>query len=106
MDEAGGAATVTATLSTPSGQTVTVYLDFSGTASMTSDYVRSGTSIAIPPGSTSGSITLTAVQDTWDEFDETIIVDISSVTKGTELGQQQVTAIILGSDEYYNPASA
>src|SRR5205823_234133 len=79
MAEAGGAASVTATLSAPSGQTVTVDLAFSGTATLTSDYTRSGTSIVIPAGSTTGSITLTAVQDTLDEADETIIVDISGV---------------------------
>jgi len=40
------------------------------------------TSIVIPPGSTNGTVTLTAVQDTLDELNETIIVDISSVTNG------------------------
>src|SRR5439155_24480616 len=57
MAEAGGVATVTATLSAPSGLPVTVNLAFSGTATLTSDYTRSGTSIVIPPGSTTGSIT-------------------------------------------------
>src|SRR5439155_363588 len=98
MVEAGGVATVTATLSAPSGQTVTVNLAFSGTATLTTDYTRSATSIVIPPGSTNGSITLTAVQDSLDEADETIIVDISSVTNGTESGTQQVTAIITDDD--------
>src|SRR5206468_6011396 len=96
--EAGGVATVTATLSAPSGQTVTVNLAFSGTATLTNDYTRSGTSIVIPPGSTNAAITLTAVQDTADEVDETIIVDISSVTNGTESGTQQVTAVITDDD--------
>src|SRR5207253_3602918 len=63
-----------------------------------SDYTRSGTSIVIPAGSSSGSITLTAVQDALDETDETIVVDISSVTNGTESGTQQVTAIIADDD--------
>src|SRR5438477_2018336 len=98
MAEAGGVATVSATLSAPSGQNVTVDLAFSGTATLTSDYTRSGTSIVIPPGSTTGTITLSAVQDTLDEVDETIIVDISSVTNGTESGAQQVTATIADDD--------
>src|SRR5204862_4164792 len=98
MAEAGAVATVTATLSAPSGQTVTVDLAFSGTATLTSDYTRSGTSIVIPPGSTNGTITLTALQDTVDEVDETIIVDISTVTNGTESGTQQVTAVIADDD--------
>src|SRR5207244_9586514 len=90
--------TVTATLSAASGQAVTVNLAFSGSATLTSDYTRSGSSIVIPPGSTSGSITLTAVDDALDEVDETIVVDISSVTNGTEPGTQQVTATIIDDD--------
>src|SRR5206468_1693240 len=96
--EAGGVATVTATLSGPSGQTVTVDLAFSGTATLGSDYTNSGTSIVIPPGSTNGTVTLTAVQDSLDEVDETIIVDISGVTNGAESGTQQVTATISDDD--------
>src|SRR5207248_10410777 len=65
---------------------------------LTTDYTRSGTSIVIPAGSTNGTITLTAVQDSLDEVDETIVVDISSVTNGTESGTQQVTATILDDD--------
>src|SRR5439155_17047308 len=72
MAEAGGVATVTAPLTWPSAQPVTVDLAFSGTATLTTDYTRSGTSIVIPPGSTTGSITLTAVQDSLDEVDESI----------------------------------
>src|SRR5207237_3645264 len=98
MAEAGGVGTVTATLSGPSGQTVTVDLAFSGTATLGSDYTSSGTSIVIPAGSTNGTITLTAVQDSLDEVDETIIVDISGVTNGTESGTQQVIATITDDD--------
>src|SRR5439155_22203139 len=50
------------------------------------------------PGSTTRSITLAAVQDNVDETDETIIVDISSVTNGTESGTQQVVATIIDDD--------
>src|SRR2546425_346985 len=98
MAEAGGVATVTATLSAPSGQTVIVDLAFSGTAILGTDYTSSAASIVMPPGSTNGTITLTAVQDSLDEVDETIIVDISNVTNGTESGVQQVTAIITDDD--------
>src|SRR5207249_2794829 len=98
MAEAGGVATVTANLSAVSGQTVTVNLAFSGTATITNDYTASGSSIVIPAGSTNGSITLTAVQDSLDENDETIIVDITTVANGTESGTQQVIAIITDDD--------
>ncbi|MEI6150665.1 MAG: putative Ig domain-containing protein, partial [bacterium] len=101
MLEAGGVATVTATLSGACSLPVTVSLSFSGTATQTTDYTPSGTSISIPAGSLSGSITLTAVQDTSSEGDESIVVDISSVSSGTESGVQQVTATI--SDDDYAP---
>src|SRR5205823_9421831 len=91
-------ATVTAILAPVSGQTVTVNLAFSGTATLTTDYTTSATSIVIPPGSTTGSITLTAVQDSLDEVDETILVDISTVTNAVEAGTQQVTATITDDD--------
>jgi len=98
MAEAGGVATVTATLSAVSGRNVTVSLAFSGTATLTSDYTRSASSIVIPAGSLSGQITLTAVQDSIIESNETIIVNISSVTNGTEAGTQRVTATIIDDD--------
>ena len=99
MAEAGGVATVTATLSATSSQDVTVNLAFSGTATLTTDYTRSATNIVITAGSTNGSITLTAVQDTlYENPNETIVVDIDTVVNGTESGTQQVTAIITGDD--------
>lgn len=73
-------------------------LNFSGTAGNPADYTRSGTSIVIPPGSLSRSITPTAAQDSHPEPNETIIVDIGSVTNGTESGTQQVTATIVDDD--------
>src|SRR5438552_2694057 len=99
MAEADGVSTVTATLSAVSGQTVTVNLAFSGTAEATNDYTNSGTSIVIPAGNTTGSITLTAVDDTLNEAVETIIVDISSVTNGLASSPHQVTATITDDDD-------
>jgi hypothetical protein len=98
MSEVGGSTTVTATLPAVSTQDVTVDLAFSGTATNVSDYTRSGTQIVIAAGNTTGTVTLTAVQDTLDENDETVVVDISGVTNGTESGTQQVTATISDDD--------
>ncbi|MFT5324210.1 MAG: hypothetical protein ACI8P0_002071 [Planctomycetaceae bacterium] len=97
--EAGGVATVTATLSAVSTQIVTVNLDFSGTADNVNDYSRLATQIVIPAGSTTGSVTLTAVQDALMETDETIVVDITSVTNGNESATQQVTVAIADDDQ-------
>ena len=97
MAENGGRATVTATLSGPSSQPVTVTLAFSGTATFPADYARSGSVITIPAGNLSGSITLTAVQDLIDEPDETIVVAIESVTNASAAGGP-VTATIIDDD--------
>ncbi|MBC7820459.1 MAG: matrixin family metalloprotease, partial [Planctomycetaceae bacterium] len=96
--EAAGTSTVTATLSEESAQDVTVDLIFDGTATNGSDYTRSGTQIVITAGNLTGTVTLTAVQDVLDESSETIVVDISDVTNGTESDTQQVTARITDDD--------
>src|SRR2546425_811312 len=85
-------------MSAVSGQDVKVQLGISGTATNIIDYTRSATSIVIAAGSTSGSITLTGGDDALDEPDETIIVDITTETNGTESGTQQVTATITDDD--------
>lgn len=95
--ETGGSTTITATLSAASALATTVNLSLSGTATTASDYTLA-TSIAIPAGSTSASITLNAVGDLLDEPDETVVVDITSVTNGTENGTQQATVTITDDD--------
>ncbi|MDB5388337.1 MAG: hemagglutinin/hemolysin-related protein, partial [Planctomycetaceae bacterium] len=96
--EASGAATVTATLSAVTDVDVTVVLGFSGTATFSSDYIRSGTQIVIPAGTTSGSVLLTAVQDGELESTESVIVSINSVTNGVTTGGEQATTQILDDD--------
>jgi hypothetical protein len=97
FSENGGVATATATLSNPSAFPVTVDLGFTGTAAA-GEYSASGTSIVIPPLSTSGSITLTGLDDVDDENDEAVVVDVVGVKGGTEDGDQQVTATISDDD--------
>ncbi len=95
--EAAGTSTITATLSQASGQDVTVNLTLSGTATG-GDYTLAP-SIVIPAGDTTNSTTLTATQDANDEADETVIIDISSVTNATESGTQQVAVTITDDDD-------
>lgn len=95
--ENAGTTTVIATLSAISGQDVTVNLAFTGTATLSNDYTLA-TSVSIPAGNTSASITLTAVNDVFDESNETVIIDIASVTNGTESGVQQKTVTITDDD--------
>jgi hypothetical protein len=96
--EGGGVATVTATLSAVSGLDVTVSLAFSGTAANPADYTRSGTSIVIPAGSSSGSVSISAVSDTVDEVNETVIVDMTCDATCTEATPQQATVTITDDD--------
>ena len=96
--EAAGQATFTATLSAASGRTVTIDLGFSGTAS-TSDYTTTSSQIVIAPGQTSGSLTVTAVNDSDDEPLESIVVDITETTNAIESTPQQQTTQIVDDDE-------
>src|SRR6185369_7314495 len=84
-------------------QDVVVNLGFTGTATSGVDYSASGTSVTIPAGETSGSITLTGINDITFEGAETVVVDITGVSSGTENGNQQVTATI--SDDDLQPSA-
>ncbi len=75
--ENGGTSTVSAQLSAVSGQDVTVNLGFTGTAVNPDDYFPSATSILIPRGKRSRSVTLRATQDSLYETNETVVVDIT-----------------------------
>ncbi|MDX1744367.1 MAG: Calx-beta domain-containing protein [Halobacteriales archaeon] len=89
---------VTATLSNPTVEDVTVSLGFGGTASAGDDYTRSTTEIVIPALSTTGELEINALPDEVDETDETVVVSISSVANGTENGTQTQTITLLDDD--------
>jgi CSLREA domain-containing protein len=88
--------TFTATLSAASGRSVIFDLGFSGTATLDADYTRTGTGsrIVIAPGQLTASLAVTAARDTLDEQDETIIVDITTVTNAIEATPQQATVTL------------
>ncbi|MCP4135619.1 MAG: hypothetical protein GY754_31920 [bacterium] len=95
--EDGSAETVEVSLSAASAFDITVNLAYGGNAANTVDYSASS-SITIPAGSTSGSCLVSSVVDTLDETNETVIVDIDTVTNGTEDGVQQETITINDDD--------
>jgi hypothetical protein len=88
-------AVFTVTLSTVSGQTVTVnYATANGTASSSSDYTsRSGT-LTFPAGTTTQTITVPVVGDTLDEPNETFVVNLSGATNATIADSQGVGTIV------------
>jgi hypothetical protein len=98
--EASGSSVITATLSAATSVDVTVNLAYTGTATSVADYSSTANSITISSGSLTGSVTLQAVQDAAVESNETIIVDIDSITgnTATEATAQQQTVTISDDD--------
>lgn len=95
--ENAGTTTVTATLANASTMPVTITLGFSGTALLGTDYNASSSTITIPAGQLTGTVTLTGVNDGDFEDPETVIVDVLSATNANEFGQQRVSAVITDS---------
>jgi hypothetical protein len=74
---------------------VTVNLAFTGTAPSNTGYSTSASSITIAAGSTTGTITLRAIDQSLTSGSQTIIVSISSVSTGAAVGTtSSVTATI------------
>ena len=82
---------ITATLSNPSVSDVTVTLGYTGTATSGSDYSAGAGSIVITAGNTTGTTSISALDDAITEGDETVIIDITAATTGTDSGTQQET---------------
>jgi hypothetical protein len=83
VSEAVGTATITAQLSSPSSQAVTLPFTLGGTATTPADYTITATPLTIPAGSTTGTVTVTVVADAVAEPDETVIVTLGAPTNAT-----------------------
>ena len=77
-----GTLTVTAQLSTVSGQTVSVPFTVTGTASST-DRTITASPITIAAGATTGTATITITADTLDEANETVVLTLGTPTNAT-----------------------
>ncbi len=100
VQEGSNSNTIIATLDKATGADVTVNLSYSGTATNGTDYTRPTAPIVIAAGQTSGNIPLLTMHDAIIEDDETIIIDINSVTgaNASENGNQQQTVTIKNND--------
>jgi CSLREA domain-containing protein len=78
--------TVTATASDPVVGNQTVSLGVSGTNITAGDYTLSNSTITIPNGGTTGSVTFTVVDDAVNEGTETATLTISAPSSGIALG--------------------
>lgn len=93
----GTTGTVTATLSHAYTADVTVNLISSG-ATETSDFTISTKDIVISSGATTGSATITIIDDSELEDTETLTVEINTVTNGSEDGTQSQDFTITNDD--------
>ena len=93
MPETGGTSTVTVSsgaVSFPGDKTIT--LGFSdSTATLADDYTVGATALTLSAGTTSVTTTITAVSDTVDEDDETILV--TAMLDDAQIGVQQTVTI-------------
>jgi hypothetical protein len=96
--EGGGSMTATAVLSIASWQDVTVPFTVSGTASRPADYAITPSPITIPAGLTSGTVTITLVEDTELEADETVVLTMGTPANAAVSGVSVHTATILDND--------
>jgi hypothetical protein len=90
--ENGGSTQVTAQLDAVSALPVTITVSLGGTATSGTDYSASTVSLVIPAGQASATLSLTAIDDVWHEGDESITVNILSLTNGT-LGSGSSTTV-------------
>ena len=90
--EAGGTSTVTvSTNGSAFTASRTIALTLAGTATKTADYTISSESLTLAAGSTSVTATVTAVQDTLIEGDETVLV--TAKHNNNTIGSQQTVTI-------------
>src|SRR5205823_3427408 len=104
VDENGVQAVITASLSPPSGQTVSVnYASSNGTATAGSDYSAVAGTLIFGPGQTSRTFLIPIQDDFVDEPDETVRLFLSNPTNAV-LGAQSTATLIIVDDDY-PPAS-
>lgn len=98
LSEASGEITVSATLNAAATTQITVPLNISGSATASSDYSLSATDIVITAGSTSGTVTITGVQDGLVEGVETLDIQIGAVNNVLLIGTTALSIAVLDDD--------
>ena len=78
LSEDQGMITITASLNSELDQVIAVPISFSGTASLNEDYVTTENSLIIPSGNSSGSLSISSMQDEDIEDIETIIITVEA----------------------------
>ncbi|MGC4016591.1 MAG: Calx-beta domain-containing protein [Luteolibacter sp.] len=91
--------TFTVSRTGPTTSALTVNFTVAGSATSGSDYTSIGTSVSIPAGSSSKTITLTPVNDTTSEGDEYVLVTLSTSSSYT-LGTPYFDSITIEDDDF------
>ena len=99
VDESAGIATITVTLSAPSGRSVSVvYATSGGTATAGSDYIAASDTLNFAPGETSQTFIVTILPDSLHEANETINLTLSDPNDAVLGGPFSATLTILDND--------
>ena len=97
ISEDQGLTTITATLNSESNQEMIIPVTFSGTAIFGEDYISSESALIIPSGNSSGSLSISSMQDEDIEDIETIIITVESMY-GMIFLNSSITISILDDD--------
>jgi uncharacterized repeat protein (TIGR01451 family) len=101
VSEGAGTAAITVTLNTASGLPVTVTYatsDGTATAGPSGDYTAASGALTFPPGATSRVFTVTIINDTLYENNETVLLTLSNPTNATITGTNPATLTIVDDD--------
>lgn len=98
LSEDNGVVTITATLNASTLDQILIPLSFSGTAIQSSDYLVSATEIVINAGDSSGSVTITGLQDNGVEGVETLVVNLGNVQNVLLLSDSEIIISVLDDD--------
>ena len=97
--ENGGTSTLTVSLSEAAAADITTTLAFSSTATLATDFSASQT-VTISKGATSGTVTVTSIDDSVYEGNETLIATISAIdTTSYAIGSASSTTVSITEDE-------
>ena len=102
VPEAGGTLDVVVTLDAAASKAVTVELEFSGSAT-SDDYQVSATTVVIPAGSLSGSVSVTTVDDSDVEGSEFVEVRMAGVTNALA-DANSIAAFTIDDDDQAGPS--
>lgn len=98
VNEGAGTLNIAVTLSNSSAQTVSIPITYSGAAAYTTRYTGPST-VTITSGQTSANLTLTLVDDSTEQLDQTIIASLGTPTNAT-LGTNTVNTTTLQDNDY------